>query len=386
VPLHDLRVSVTEEEAATGAVPVAPLLDIAPPRRGVAVDGRYPTDPDYPLVEEVYVTVATEDATLRAWQAGIPSAAPAKPIVWISAVGDMMLSRGIDRALLSGDAGIQRTFADTLPILQEADLLLGNLEGAVTRRGTPAEKSYTFRFPPEVLSPLGRVGFDYVSLTNNHAYDYGEPGFLDTLDNLSRSEIATSGAGRSLEEARRSWDTTVRGQPVHVLSLGAYPRERNGFDGLRQASARDDRAGILWATDQLIADLPELLSGAGFTIVMVHGGQEWAERPTEGQRRLYRQLANAGADLVVGSHPHVVQGLEGYRGSLIAYSLGNFLFNGMQQTRYGEESVILTVGAHEGAIRYVEPKPVQISGPRVSLDKSGSILERLSARTQELNQ
>lgn len=385
VPLHDLRAGVTAEEVAAGVVPALPLTDILPPKRALPVDGRYVGDDGYPLVEQVYLAAATDDPKLRAWLAGIDPAPMPEPVVWISAVGDMMLERGISHALLSGEDGIRRTFADTLPVLQAADILLGNLEGAVSRRGVPADKSYTFRFPPEVLEPLRSVGFDYLSVTNNHAYDYGEIGFVDTLDFLAGAGIATSGAGRSPAEARRLWRTTVHGQEVHILSLGAYPRERNGFDGLHQASVTQDRPGILWATEELVSKLPAMLSEDAFTVVMVHGGTEWAERPNQDQQGLYRRLAAAGVDLVVGSHPHVVQGLEGYNGSLIAYSLGNFLFNGMQQTRFGEESVILTVGVAEGAIRYVEPTPVQIHGPRISLDQSGAILQRLSARTEELN-
>ena len=108
-------------------------------------------------------------------------------------------------------------------------------------------------------------------------------------------------------------------------------------------------------------------------------------RPSESQRALYRRFIDSGADLVLGHHSHVVQGLEAYRGRLIAYSLGNFVFPGMFGTDYGEESLFLRVGVVDGAIRYVEPVPVRIDHQVISIDRTGAILERLRAETRRLH-
>jgi poly-gamma-glutamate synthesis protein (capsule biosynthesis protein) len=296
----------------------------------------------------------------------------------------MMVGRGVDDLLLQGEGGLETVFNDTLEILRRQDILAGNLEGAVTDRGRRLEKSYTFRFKPEVLSPLRLAGFDYFSLTNNHCYDFGEVGFTDTLVHLNEAGIATSGAGVNLTEALEPWKARVEELDIAFFSLGAYPPERNGFDGSKTAAAGEHKPGILWADGPAVAEIGNRISHDDFTVILVHGGREWTTEPTEYQKKLYRELVVSGADLILGSHPHVLQGVEILQGRLIAYSLGNFIFPGMDETRYGEESMILSVGVHNGEIRYVEFYPVAIDNRTVSLDKSGIILNRFLSRTREL--
>jgi poly-gamma-glutamate synthesis protein (capsule biosynthesis protein) len=122
-----------------------------------------------------------------------------------------------------------------------------------------------------------------------------------------------------------------------------------------------------------------------FDIVMIHGGFEWHTEPSRAQVALYRSFVDAGADLVLGHHSHVVQGLEAYNGGLIAYSLGNFVFPGMYLTEYGEESVLLKVGVVDGNIRYVEPIPVRIDHQLLSLDRETALTERMQSATAALN-
>jgi poly-gamma-glutamate synthesis protein (capsule biosynthesis protein) len=117
---------------------------------------------------------------------------------------------------------------------------------------------------------------------------------------------------------------------------------------------------------------------------MVHGGKEWSTRPVVEQERLYRGLVKAGADLVIGSHPHVLQGMESQDGRLIAYSLGNFLFPGMDGTPGGEDSVILKVGVVGGKIRYVRAAGVKLSGRTIRIDRTGEAARLLLRRTREL--
>jgi len=298
-----------------------------------------------------------------------------------------MVQRGIQTTLIGGgEAGLREIFGDTLEILRRQDLLIGNLEGAVSRRGSAIAKSYNFRFRPEVLEPLKSAGFDYFSLTNNHAYDYGEIGFVDSLQHLSDAGLATSGAGMTPQEAYRPYRTKIGGTTVKVLSVAAYPREKNGFDGRTQASVREDRAGIIFDGPETTEAIRSFSTPNAIDIVVAHGGREWSSRPSESQISIYRGFIDAGADLVLAHHPHVLQGMERYRGGLIAYSLGNFLFPGMGEMRWAEDTLILSLGFLGSRLLYIEPFPVEIDHRVVSLERGqGEILERLMSLSRELS-
>ncbi len=377
-------------EVLKGRYEVSPLSEISLPYRAVPVDGVYPHEPGYPLTAEKAVRMHAPlepvfDEALQKWfdTIPLPEETPKQP-VWIAGVGDIMPGRGVDRILLTRSDGIEYVFGDTLSYLRSADLLMGNLETAVTYGGDLIPKSYNFRIVPEVLAPLASAGFDYFSLTNNHCFDYGMEGFLDTLEALKQHGLHTSGAGTSLEEAAIPFRTSIKGNTIQVLSLGAYPREMNGFDGRRQAGATESQAGILWAGEKAFESMQTNFRDETFDIVMVHGGKEWSSTPTDEQKDIFRKCIDAGADIVLGSHPHVLQGLEVYRNKLIAYSLGNFIFPGMEETTYGEESLILRAGIVDGAILYLDYIPVEITGDHVTIDDTGHILERFLALVRSL--
>jgi poly-gamma-glutamate synthesis protein (capsule biosynthesis protein) len=148
--------------------------------------------------------------------------------------------------------------------------------------------------------------------------------------------------------------------------------------------AGDDSPGVLWADETtLTAIAPGLAVPGAMDIVLVHGGAEWSDRPTGGQRAIYRRLAEAGAEVVLGSHPHVLQGLESHGGSLIAHSLGNFVFPGMQGTG-GTESAILVLGVHNGRVVAVRLVPVVLEGRTVRLARGQGIRERVLGLSRAL--
>ncbi len=382
---YSLSPSLTD--CKNNTVTVMPLRKIILPQKALPVDSLYPDDANYPLISRWTVTVsfegeAAENTLVNEWLNGLSQEKQNPEIVWIAATGDIMPGRGIDTILLNEKNGIERIFHDTLPLLRSADFLLGNLETVVTERGVPLDKSYTFRVTPRVLKPLQSAGFDYFSLTNNHCWDYGEQGFVDTLLHLQETNLYTSGAGKNREEASVPLSLSLRGQPLSILSFGAYPREMNGFDGKTEATAGEEKPGILWADEKTLELATTHFSAGSFDIIMVHGGKEWHSEPIPYQKKLYREFIDRGAELVLGSHPHVLQKLESYQGKLIAYSLGNFLFPGMEETPYGEESIILRIGLVENNIRYVEAIPVRIDGRTVHVDRSGTILNRFTALHQ----
>jgi poly-gamma-glutamate synthesis protein (capsule biosynthesis protein) len=404
-PLWDFTRDLAAESVDRDAL--VPLDQVELPETARSVDGSYPGDEGYPFVEETWITLDLERAGIRedrragealaTWFADLDERADlaqiaARPeITWIGGAGDIMLERGMRGLLTAGD-GLERVFSDVLPYLRDADFLLGNLEGAVSRRGAPLAKSFTFRFDPVVLGPLREAGFDYLSLVNNHSFDYGLDAFLDSKLHLDEAGILTSGVGNNLEEAGRVSEVTIEGLPIRVLSMGAYPVESSGFDGARETAATVDSPGVLWADPRnrvaqaaAFAAMESQFGPDTFDIVMIHGGFEWQTEPSGAQIALYRAIVDAGADLVLGHHSHVVQGLEAYNDGLIAYSLGNFVFPGMYLTEFGEESVLLKVGVVDGAIRYVEPIAVAIDHQLLSLDRDTALTERMQASTERLN-
>lgn len=242
-----------------------------------------------------------------------------------------------------------------------------------------------FVFRPAAVEKLREAGFSYLSLANNHSYDFGPEGFLQTLASLSRCGIRTSGAGSDLQEATRPTVVWVGTQKVRVLSFGAFPVDKTGFDGRIRERAGSSRPGILWLDDAELASAAKIFSPDAFNIAFVHGGQEWSQTITPEQKRLYRELLLHGADLVLGAHPHVLQGMEAADGKLIAYSLGNFVFPGMEGTPGGQDSVILRLGIYEGKIRYLQSFPIRLRGRVVRLASSEEARKELLERTLAVN-
>jgi len=377
--------NVPLESVRAGAVQVAPLESITLPEIALPVVGLFPDQPGYPLQGEAAVGLRSKDQALRAWFDSLPSPAAAADsrILWIGAVGDIMPARGVDDALLSAD-GIQRVFGDTLPALRSCALLLGNLESAATLAGARTGKTYTFRFAPAALGALKKAGFSYLSLANNHTFDFGASGFLDTLAGLSQWGLATSGAGGNVREASLPFIAHFGDVEIRILSFAAYPVDRTGFNGRKVARATLDRPGTLWLDEEGLAAAVRAFSPGSFNIALVHGGEEWSSLPTADQKRLYTELVQAGSDLVVGSHPHVLQGMQAFQGGLIAYSLGNFIFPGMDGTDGGEDSVILKLGLYQGKIRYVIPLPVRLQGTSVRLAQGDATRLKLLGLTRAL--
>ena len=378
--------AATMARVRSGAMRVLPLESITLPDMALPVDGLFADQPGYPLIAEVAVSVHGNDQYLHAWYDTLPAAlsgpAPAA-IVWIEAVGDIMPARGVDAILREPD-GPERVFGNTLPLLRAADLLLGNLEAAATTSSRRVVKSYNFRFAPAALEALARAGFSYLSIANNHSFDFGREGFADTLQALAGSGIGTSGLGLSQDEAQAPFIRRIRDTEIRVLSFGAFPVDPGGFDGKRDAKAAEGVPGMLWLDDEGLAEASRAFSRSSFNIVLVHGGDEWSGRPTSDQKRWYRALVDAGADLVIGTHPHVLQGMEARASGLIAYSLGNFLFPGMEDTRGGEDSVILKVGVLQGRIIAVQAFSVRLAGATVRGAAGGAAAATLRSLSMAL--
>jgi poly-gamma-glutamate synthesis protein (capsule biosynthesis protein) len=215
--------------------------------------------------------------------------------------------------------------------LRGADVAVVNLESALTSGGSPAPKEledpsrrYWFRSPPSALALLDRSGVDVVSLANNHGADYGAAGLRDTLRVSRNSPVAVIGVGRDPEQAFRPYQTSIDGVEVAVLAADASPLESNasiwdvGSRGPGLAAARDDT--------RLLAAVRAANAHSDVVAVYLHWGAENQRCPTARQRKLAQKLADAGADVVVGTHTHVLLGAGMLDDTYVNYGLGNFLW------------------------------------------------------------
>ena len=273
----------------------------------------------------------------------------------IAAVGDIMLARSVAEAITPEHP--EGPFAHVLDVLQSADLTVGNLECAVTDLGAAGAKSYTFRAPPLAAAGLAAAGFDLVSIANNHSLDFGPEALLDTAETLRASSVEAVGAGRDGEEAYRYRVLTANGVRVAFLGLAEVPNDY-GYDRSVWTAA-PGKPGIAWVDEaRMAATIHEAAEAADIVVVMFHFGVEGASEPSQRQRQLSRAAIGAGANLVLGSHPHVLQKIEDYGGGLIAYSLGNFVFDGFEGDA-NKSGILLVSFAADGSLSW-RMEPVSI--------------------------
>lgn len=223
-----------------------------------------------------------------------------------------------------GVAGIlsERVIAE----MRSADIALVNNEFTFSDRGEPLEKSYTFHGSPSRVSIYQDLGVDIVSLANNHAYDYGTDAFLDTLYTLDNADIPYIGGGNNLAEAMRPRYFIVNGRKI------AYVAATRGekYDIVTPAAGADS-PGVLRTYDSelFLQSIREARQNSDYVIAYVHWGTEDSHEIEDVQKTMGYEYIDAGADIVIGSHAHVLQGIEFYKGKPIVYNLGNFIFNSL---------------------------------------------------------
>jgi poly-gamma-glutamate synthesis protein (capsule biosynthesis protein) len=249
--------------------------------------------------------------------------------VTFCAVGDILLGRGIERVIDRN--GMNYPFQRTAAFINSCDVAFGNLESPLSNRGTEASKVYTFRGDPAYASGLKEAGFDIVSLANNHMLDYGPEALLDTIESLDRNGLSHVGAGINQAEASHARIMRKNGLTIALLAYLDMPLE-----GIKYT---DDMPGpALAEMDRVKGEISELRRKVDFIVVSFHWGVEFSPTSTVEQKNYARMAIDNGADLVIGHHPHVIQGIENYKDKLIIYSLGNFVFD--QQKLEGRESMI----------------------------------------------
>ncbi|HET9932734.1 MAG TPA: CapA family protein [Polyangiaceae bacterium] len=234
----------------------------------------------------------------------------------VTFVGDVLLDSAPGNTIRDGGD----PFASVAQVLTDSDLSIANLECSVATTGERAYKEYTFRADPRTLTLLKRyVGV--VSLANNHSGDYGPAALTETMKHLTERNIRFFGAGKDSQDAHSPLLVQARGVKLGLLGYDEYQP--------RWFEAGPNRPGVAWSEDEQVVDdiRAARARGAAVVIPFMHWGWEEEDEPTPRQRALAHRMIDAGADAVVGSHPHRVQGAEIYRDRPIVYSLGNFVFD-----------------------------------------------------------
>ncbi len=235
------------------------------------------------------------------------------------AVGDIMLSRAVGRRIASsGDFNFP--FRNIAPIIQKADIAFGNLESPIAAGGTDQENYFSFKAEPKTAEGLKFAGFDVLSLANNHSMDWGGDALLEAINTLSSRGIRAVGAGKNNEEANAPVIININGIKIGFLAYTLiYPRE---------IWATETRAGTSeFSFVSAEENMHHLRKEADVVVVSFHWGEEYEMKSSEEQQQIARAIIDAGADLIIGHHPHVVQEVERYKNGWIAYSLGNFVFD-----------------------------------------------------------
>lgn len=292
--------------------------------------------------------------------------------VRLAIVGDVITAANV--LTLMQLNGYDYPFTEAAPILAKADFALANLEAPLTDRGTPMEnKKYIYRAPPDTVEALKQAGFDYFALANNHTMDYGWEGLSDTMAYLDDAGLKYSGAGSDDKEAFSAAMLEHNGLTIGVISVSRVLP-------VTEWKADKNNAGVAeaYSTNRAVAAIEHTRSIADIVVVMVHWGEELKDTPNEIQTTLGHAFVDAGADLVIGSHPHTLQGFEAYKGKWIAYSLGNFVFPGMEAPT--EETGVLQAQCDKsGCSLQFEPMVAKLSKPvPMAADAAEQLFKRLS--------
>jgi poly-gamma-glutamate capsule biosynthesis protein CapA/YwtB (metallophosphatase superfamily) len=341
-----------------GRFTVVPASALGPRMRALRVDGVDPVrrPGDYPL---------------RTDAARAPG-----PVVTVAVVGDIMLGRGVAEAARGSDHPAP-ALRPTARRLARADVTVGNLENTLSRAGSPTQGGDSFAADPAVVEGLREAGFDVLGLANNHLGDFGDRALVQTVRRLRAGGIDTFGAGATV---RGAWQPAVverNGVRFGFLgfnAIGETPAVGPGQPGavsvgMPPRTGPLDRAALRRFEDAV----RRLDDRVDVVVVMPHWGTQYTHRPEPVQSRVARRLVRAGADVVVGGHPHWVQGMQMMGRGLVVHSLGNFVFD-MDFMRETQEGAILELTFWGGRLKAVELVPYVMDeqfAPRVVSGRRG---------------
>jgi hypothetical protein len=317
-------------------VPRPPTRSHAAPRRHVVVsltlaalllaacgggDDPSPAPQATQATRAVEPTATTARPTTTAPERAGDTREPTGEPVTLAFGGDVHFEGAISSRLAANPS---TTLGPIAGVLRRADLAMVNLETAITERGTPAPKDFTFRAPPSALTALREAGVDVATMANNHGEDFGVVGLRDSLAAAREADFPVVGIGGDADEAYRAHRVTVNGQRIAIIGATQV------LDSNLAAAwtAGDDKPGMASAYQEarLLRAVRQARESADTVVVDLHWGRELVDCPIDRQRALAPKLVAAGADVVVGSHAHILLGGGYLRGAYVHYGLGNFVF------------------------------------------------------------
>lgn len=301
--------------------------------------------------------------------------------VSVVAVGDVMLGSWVTSVL--SEKGYLYPFELTSRVLRSGDATIANLEAPFTVDGEPFEKKYNFKVPPDYVQGLKEAGFTVVSLANNHIMDFGETGLLSTMSALESVGVKYCGAGLNLARAARPAVVELSGKKIAFFGYSmTLPKE---------FYATEDSSGTAYPGPNLMVEsLTAWEDSVDFTVVSFHWSAEKLETPKDYQIYFAHLAIDSGADLVLGHHPHVLQGIELYKNRLIAYSLGNFVFGSYSENAI--DSIILKTHLRNEGLFFAQCIPINVDNREVEFqprifkgERKTAVINKLQRLSLSLN-
>ncbi|MCL6472726.1 MAG: CapA family protein [Firmicutes bacterium] len=370
------QTTISPTNTIIDTVTVIDLDQLTPEYKALTIDGLSVwDDTDYPLVVEANNPNEEEFDKSK--------------VIKMTAVGDVILGRTVYRKM--AEKGFTSPFSNVAARLSQADITMADLECPLSDSFTPPIHGMNFLSPRKGVEGLVASGIDIVGLANNHSTNFGSKAFLDTLDVLNENKIAYVGGGANETEAKSSKVLTVKGKKFAFLNFNSIV----GDMAAKGNSAGDWHVNLPpWSkTDQKQIDetlnaIKTARTNNDFVIVMVHWGQEYTRDPSQEMKSLAHQLVDAGADLVIGTHPHWIQGVEIYKDKFIAYSLGNFVFD-QEWSIETKQGMILDAVFYGNRLVNVSLTPVLIEDfhrPRIlGKDEAKPIMDTLWQSSRRIN-
>jgi poly-gamma-glutamate capsule biosynthesis protein CapA/YwtB (metallophosphatase superfamily) len=354
-----------------------------------------PTTPDRPIQHPISQPIARPITQPTAEAISKPAARPpvASPntvdppapdptlSVRLMAVGDLMLGWEVGRKIVK--KGPAAPWAGVKQYFDKADLVVANLECVISTRGNPwPSKLIHLRTPLAAADSLVAGGIDVVTVANNHALDFGRDAFGDTLAALDSHHIAHAGGGSDAAAAHAP--TIVEKNGVRIAFLGyVLPFSSRTTFNTREWEAGVNRAGLAIGTpDSVSHDVALVRDQVDVVVVMVHGGVEMSGRPSTKQRNFARAAIDGGASLVLGHHPHVLQGYMKRGDTLVTFSLGNFMFARFDGA--ANDSAILDVTLTQSGVMSLQWIPVLIDRGGIPRPATGADAQRILKRLPAL--
>lgn len=301
-----------------------------------------------------------------------------KPAAEIAITGDWAPIREFSGTILDDP---ETVYGDLLPVLRDSHLRMVNLECPLADSDTPIHKSgAVLKGASGHIDGLTTVPFEIATLGNNHVFDHGTDAFVRTRDLLRQNGIQSTGAGLSRAEAQKPLQVAVNGVKIGIISFS---------EGEDLTAATREKPGVFgWEIDRVIDIVKELRSDVHVVIVICHGGVEYIPFPPPYLTNALQRIAESGADLVIGHHPHVPQGVQIYKGVPICYSLGNFVFFQPTDLQYRKIGYLVKAGVSTDGVNAIRIIPYEIGPEHLMLLKEEKLrraLKKLDALSAPLS-